>query len=155
MVAHKLKIPVCWPEFGFTGTQQRLTNPQSKSLVVVFDELFRRGSRVLHHGDCRGADDTAHFIWTQLQGDIHLHPPTDPSKRANCQGASRLYAPQPYLERNMEIATRSAFLVACPKGMTEERRSGTWATVRYARNQNKHIIFIFPSGDIVEETVVG
>jgi hypothetical protein len=34
--------------------------------------------------------------------------------------------------------------LACPRGYTEELRSGTWATIRYARKTGVPYVIIFP-----------
>lgn len=39
----------------------------------------------------------------------------------------------PPLKRNHTILDHSQYLVGFPKGPKEERRSGTWATIRYAK----------------------
>jgi hypothetical protein len=44
----------------------------------------------------------------------------------------------------------AAMLAACPKG-PEERRSGTWATVRYARKTGKPVVIFWPDGTVTEE----
>lgn len=58
--------------------------------------------------------------------------------------------PLPYLARNCVIVDEADILLACPKG-PEEQRSGTWATVRYARKQNKRIVIVYPDGTITTE----
>jgi outer membrane protein insertion porin family len=54
------------------------------------------------------------------------------------------------LDRNRAIVDSCDVLIACPKG-PEEQRSGTWATVRYARKQKKRIVIIWPDGEVTEE----
>lgn len=47
---------------------------------------------------------------------------------------------KPYLERNKDIANEGIDgLIAAPSGWVEELRSGTWATVRYARKLKRTI----------------
>jgi len=60
--------------------------------------------------------------------------------------------PKPYLERNHNIVDESELLIACPKSKEEELRSGTWATVRYARKKGVRIILIYPDGSVSEES---
>jgi hypothetical protein len=42
-------------------------------------------------------------------------------------------------------------LIATPSTDDEQLRSGTWATVRYARKAKKRIKLIFPNEKIMEE----
>jgi hypothetical protein len=60
-----------------------------------------------------------------------------------------LHEPAKYLVRDKHIVQASDLMVACPKGLREETRgSGTWATVRYARELHKPCLLIFPGGTI-------
>ena len=59
--------------------------------------------------------------------------------------------PLPYLERNRAIVDACDILIACPKGMQEEQRSGTWATVRYARRRDRPIVIVWPDGTVTRE----
>ena len=125
---------------GFTGTQIGMTDKQKetfKKLIEKCDEL--------HHGDCVGADSDAHNIAKELGKRVHIHPPINSSKRAFNDG-DILNNPKEYLDRNHDIVDSSDFLIATPKGMNEELRSGTWATIRYARKRNKKVVIIYPNG---------
>lgn len=129
-------------KMGFTGTQRGMTAKQLRE----FREMLHYGMPVeFHHGDCIGADEEAHnsVMIHSWPCTIYIHPPCIPSKRAFCQGAVIL-EPRPYLERNHSIVDHCDVLVAAPKESTEQLRSGTWATVRYARKVGKHVRIIFP-----------
>jgi hypothetical protein len=53
------------------------------------------------------------------------------------------------LTRNQKIVTDCDVLIACPKAMQEEQRgSGTWMTIRYARKVEKRYVVIYPSGEL-------
>ena len=119
------------PEIGFTGTQEGMSEKQRSSLRQVLAGFFADGARVFRHGDCVGADAQAHAIAKAIGFRVVIHPPSDDSKRAFCQGDVVL-TPRPYLLRNRHIVDASGVLIATPKG-DEELRSGTWSTVRYAR----------------------
>lgn len=54
----------------------------------------------------------------------------------------------PEIRRNREMVDRCCVLVACPETETEVVRSGTWATVRYARSKGKRLAVISPNGDV-------
>lgn len=139
---------------GFTGTSGHVTRVQENRLDYTFADLRRDRALTLHHGDCIGADKIAHELWKGLGGNVWIHPPTDPKKRAWCKADEEdfINAERPYLDRNMDIAMGCQLLIACPGNMTElPRGSGTWATIRYARKLLKPITIIFPDGSIAHE----
>lgn len=129
-------------KFGFTGTQGTPTIFQRSTFVSWLRTRARPGDE-FHHGDCIGADEFAHFIAQALELDIHVHPADIKAKRAYCVGDT-IYAAQAPLTRNDVIAEECDELVALPKTQEEELRSGTWATVRYARNRGKRVTIIGP-----------
>jgi hypothetical protein len=119
---------------GFTGTREGLSSPQREALLNLLIELK---PRELHHGDCLGADTEAHLLCVALQILIHIHPPNVGAYRAYCHFLGtdfieKIWEEKPYLVRNHDIVDNSDYLIACVKG-PEELKSGTWATVRYAR----------------------
>lgn len=141
---------------GFTGTQEGMTKRQRREVYKLFKELHDdpdpfglNHKNVLHHGDCVGADDEAHTVSEELPEPMwywhHGHPPVEVAKRA-----WRVFAfeeePKPYLERNRDIVMACEVLIATPKTADEELRSGTWATVRYARKASKPVIIVNPDG---------
>lgn len=129
-------------KIGFTGTQIGMTDEQKKRLKILLKQMKATS---LSHGDCIGADEQAHKIAKSLGLEIYIHPPIDSSKRAFCKDYDVIYPPKDYLKRNKDIVNESDRIIAMPKGK-EELRSGTWATVRYAKKQCKSIIVIYPSG---------
>lgn len=72
------------------------------------------------------------------------------SNRAFCKGAVVTYKPEPYLDRNHYMVDRCNLLIACPEGI-EALRSGTWATVRYARKRPRNHLIIYPDGTTFEQ----
>jgi hypothetical protein len=42
-------------------------------------------------------------------------------------------------------------LIGCPGGSTEERQTGTWATIRHARRLRRTVVLVYPDGRIVVE----
>lgn len=133
---------------GFTGTQTGMTGPQQ---TRAYRLLLALKATVLHHGDCIGADDQMDRIGRELGLTIYIHPPTNPSKRAWCNtlpiGETWTEFPaQPYLTRNKAIVDSVRTLIAAPKSMTEELRSGTWSTVRYARKPGWTVLVVWPDG---------
>lgn len=137
-------------QVGFTGTQRGLTDYQIQALIHLLSNL---GDARLHHGDCIGADAKAHEIAVELCIPIAIHPPVDPSKRANCvldpRAGGVIYPAQPYLVRNRAIVTATDQLIACPSVRYEVTRSGTWATIRYARQLRRPHTIIYPDGQVL------
>ncbi len=127
---------------GFTGTQKGLTHRQSQELALRLQEL-PLGS-TFHHGDCVGADAEAHDIARRLSyNKVVIHPPINFHKRAWCSGTV-VRPPKPYLERNHDIVDASDILIVCPAQQQEVQRSGTWATIRYAKKKCIPVIMIGP-----------
>jgi hypothetical protein len=141
-------------KYGFTGTQIGMSDRQKEALRALFE---RDTIDEFHHGDCVGADYEAHVIvWGLTFGPtIVIHPPTIRSKRAFCFGYDHPTRPRrwrahgivqlpakPYLDRNHDIVDQTDTLIAAPRTNDEEQRSGTWATVRYARRLGRPIIML-------------
>jgi len=147
IVAEKLraiKPKPAYPIIGFTGTRKGMTDDQ-KEAFKAFLEAHK--PEEFHHGDCVGADADAHKIAKKLKIKIVIHPPEDGKHRAFCKGG-KILKPKPYLERNHDIVGVCSVLIACPKQKREIRRSGTWATVRYARKMNKALSIMFPVAEL-------
>lgn len=131
---------------GFTGTQKGM-NLKQHILVQTFLEEIRWPSE-FHHGDCIGADAQAHGIARELGIRVIVHPPKNFEKRAFCKEAG-MCNPKPYLERNRDIVNDTDVLIATPETSYEVVRSGTWATIRYARKTGKTVYVFFPDGTIM------
>lgn len=131
---------------GFTGTQRGMT-PNQLSVV----RFYLDGYTWLHHGDCIGADAQAHQAARRKGLKIHRHPPDNPSKRAFCD-FNKDDDPYPYLDRNHNIVNWSSLLIAGPGEFEEQLRSGTWATIRYARKTKTQRIIVFSDGTISDDT---
>lgn len=138
---------------GFTGTREGMTAAQRDSLN---DLLEQHQPAEVHHGECQGADAQFHEqAFCGTAANIIIHPPTDDRYRAYCVG-SRItkMPPKPYLERNHDIVNACDLLIACPKG-PEEQRSGTWATIRFARKVGRPVTIIWPNGIIFPDGSIG
>jgi hypothetical protein len=127
---------------SFTGTRHGMTEVQRARfrdvLAGVCPDWF-------HHGDCVGADAEAHEDVARTLCLIHIYPSTA-ATRAWCAGAALTETPKPPLDRNRDIVDAGEALIATPKRMAEELRSGTWAAIRYARKRRKPIHIIWPDG---------
>jgi len=131
---------------GFTGTQQGMSDRQKVRLVDVLHELR---PTEFHHGDCIGADEEAHWIVRSHRIDVWLHPPIKEEKRAFLNSSSIWVGePAEYLDRNGDIVDDSDVLVAMPLDDEEQTRSGTWATIRRARDVEIPIVIVFRNGSM-------
>jgi hypothetical protein len=135
---------------GFTGTRDGLTDKQKMALMkeVLLDHEHE-GIEEAHHGACVGADHQFHdlLVWLIGKHRLILHPPTNQSMMPvllmRWPEAQRK-KPLPYLERNKAIVRTCDRLIACPAQADEIQRSGTWATVRYARIMGRKITLLTP-----------
>lgn len=133
---------------GVTG-HTHITRHQEATLHTL---LTRLGLHVLHHGDCVGADAASHAVALGLHARIVVHPPLNPKLRAFCKGADEVLPPRAYLTRNRHIAHDSRDgLIALPESRFEVLRSGTWSTVRYARELKRRIWIVDVDGKWHEE----
>ena len=125
---------------GFTGTSKGIPVHQllGAARLLNADDEF-------HFGDCVGADYQVWYMANSIGCWTVSHPPTNSKARAFCP-ASVILRPRPYLIRNHDIVDVCDKLIATPHTIREERRSGTWATIRYARKQDKEIIIVGPDG---------
>jgi hypothetical protein len=134
-------------KLGFSGTAKGMTDRQYaavETFVVGARSQEGEGLEEAHHGDCVGADLEFHGIVMFRAQMIYVHPPSDPKARAWTSNAIIL-PPKPYLARNKDIVDSTDVLLAAPEG--EERsypRSGTWATVRYAKARGKLVLVVYP-----------
>lgn len=132
---------------GFTGTSAGMSAYQRLALLKILEQ---GDVGEFHHGDCVGADAEAHDIADSMDISIVIHPPTDTRHRAyktpkgDDWGDMMWLPPKPYLERNHDIVDACDKLIAAPKEDTEQLRSGTWATVRYARKVGKPVVILLP-----------
>jgi hypothetical protein len=137
---------------GFTGTSRGMTPAQLNGLrgILSFAMLTEPHTPELHQGDCIGSDARANEEANRLGWWTVGHPPTDDSKRAFTKVDSEWPA-QEYMVRNHEIVDVCSVLIATPATGQEVQRSGTWATVRYARKIGTPLVIIWPSGEIEVE----
>lgn len=143
---------------GFTGTRQGMSNDQVLQVHMLLGDLRGKGATQASHGMCVGADDQFHFMAKAL-GYFMIGCPgvtTDwtPAYRATME-CDLVMPEKPYLARNRDIIRESDVLIATPKEQTEQTRSGTWATIRYAREAKKALVILYPDGSSTVEQVPG
>lgn len=129
---------------GMTGTSSRsLTSRQLEEAARTLAEL---SPGFVHHGVCVKADEEFHYLVEELFPHIKIigHPPVNQSKMARGLRFYELRQPAEYLVRNHNIVDEVEQLLGFPKGGKEELRSGTWATIRYARRAGKPVKIILP-----------
>lgn len=132
---------------GFTGTRKGLTLLQRCTLEDLVASLE---VTEFHHGLCIGADAFAHELVRRLHpaAEIHGHACTLENQQAPLK-VDVLHVPKPPLERNRDIVAASRMMLATPGTNEEQLRSGTWATVRYARRAEKPLFLILPTQGLV------
>lgn len=131
---------------GFTGTQAGMSVLQ-RSTVLSLVRTLRVD--VVIHGDCVGADADMHSIARECCCRVEVYPSMLVKKRAYCEGDEVYPAMQPLL-RNQTIVERCHILLATPREVDMQMRSGTWATVRYALRNKRRLIVVAPLGVIVQ-----
>lgn len=133
---------------AFTGTQAGMNTFQLQTLKTALGNLL---NYTFHHGGCIGADKQAHGVAMKDRARIVVHPPSDFKKYARVTGYDGYFEtrpPKPYLVRNHEMVDECTILLAAPRTNQEVLRSGTWATVRYARKQGLAIVMLYPFPDV-------
>ncbi len=126
---------------GFTGTQRGMTEAQWRGLWSLL--TARTGN--FHQGDCIGSDWQAAIAARAAGLRVIGHPPDNDSKRAFFP-ANEWREPLSYLERNHAIVRASKEMIATPGEFEEQLRSGTWATIRFARKVGRPLHVIYPDG---------
>lgn len=136
---------------GFTGTRAGMSDLQR---AVTVGLLVSKQAEIAHHGGCIGADIDFDDICSKFQP-RSIVTVVHPSNLKNQQGGWHftIYVKpeKPPLDRNKDIVNEADFLIATPKESTEVLRSGTWATIRYARKAKKPVYIIFPNGAVKAE----
>lgn len=139
---------------GFTGTRKGMTEQQKEAFHKVFNDRFRHADSV-RHGCARGAD-TEFAIMISIRSDkvrtVIGHPCNIKSEQdtTSILWCHELQPECPPLERNNDIVRLCHVLIATPAESVEQRRGGTWYTIRQARKMNRHMIVIFPDGTTEE-----
>jgi hypothetical protein len=125
---------------GFTGTRKGMTDRQKKTLTVILEHLYTED---FHYGDCLGADEQAYSIAYDIGFVMISHPCNIENMRAHTLADEEWEIKEP-LHRNQDIVNICNLLIAAPASLQEEQRSGTWATIRYARQRERPVIILDP-----------
>lgn len=135
-----------------TGTRYTtgLSSVQQQNFERNLHTLLDTGYTYLQHGDACGADSFAHDVALSLGFQIVIHPPSNSKHRAFCTGG--IVRPvESYQVRNLNMVSSCDMVLALPNTNTEVLRSGTWQTVRMARQKELPIVIFFPDGRVVSE----
>ena len=120
---------------GFTGTRHGMTFMQDAAVLRLVDDLHAEHDLTVHHGCCVGADADFHSMCRDLDLVIVGHPGPDyPTGELCARGLTfdALREPMPHMKRNAAIVAASQIMIAAPLEMAEQKRGGTWATIRMA-----------------------
>jgi hypothetical protein len=134
---------------GFTGTQRGMTEAQKESVKYYLSQL---NPGVVRHGMCIGADADFHVIAVQAGWETIGHPGVTRNGKVWLRAAVKpdvVLDEKFFLDRNHDIVDASDEMLACPGENMEQWRSGTWATIRYARKTGKSVILVRPDGLVV------
>lgn len=143
--------------FGITGTRNGMTAAQKQHVHLMLSSgLLAPAPRVFVHGDCIGADQQAAVMAQELGYHTVALPgfnPRDPANTGNraFHLSDEVHPPQAFLVRDRQIVDLADLMLATPAQEQEVMRSGTWATVRYARKVRRKLLLILPSGKVIEE----
>jgi hypothetical protein len=133
-------------KLGFTGTRNGMTKLQKDTVSRL---IISAGPTEAHMGDCIGADTDFYYLIEKIVPSCKKigHVPDKDKTRSKLKYDEEKM-PKPYLTRDHDIVDESDMIIATPKAFYEELRSGTWATVRYAKKTNKRVILVFPNGSL-------
>ncbi len=137
---------------GFAGSKRGTTLKQRDRVREILGKLHEEyGAIKGHFGDCIGSDTEFRNlcrIFGREKVVLVSHPPKDTRWRAFCE-ADETREEKPFLERYRDIVNESNLLIVTPKNQSGEiLKSGTWATIRYARKKGKKVFVIRPDGKI-------
>jgi len=104
-----------------------------------------------HHGCCVGADEFAHYAADLADWAIELHPPVDESDMVKPTSYDNCRTPLTYMKRNKAIVDVAKMMLVVPNTMTEQQRSGTWATYRMAKKKGIERVLVLPDGTVIIE----
>lgn len=134
-------------KIGFTGTRRGMSGSQMQAVLEWL--LDHKAVSYVVHGACEGADRQFHTLVRLVLGDevfVQLYPAVGCHSDIPFDTSSwrHVHDKLPPLQRNIRIVNSADVLLACPAQRHEVRRSGTWATIRYARKAARPVIIFEP-----------
>ena len=142
---------------GFSGTRHGMSHAQKRGVISVLAEI---GPATQYHaGCCVGADEEFTVIVSVYSHDYAIvgHPSAlkQLTSKVCADFCNLVFPAKPPLERNRDIVEATDVLVAAPETAEEQLRSGTWATIRYARKLGRPVYLVMPDGSVRKENVPG
>lgn len=134
---------ICVFVLGVTGSQLGASTAQLHTFKSWVLENWDKIEAV-HNGCCVGWDTQVAYILhgNGLEELVVWHPPSNSDKQGIFQRdwpMGEWRKPKPYLDRNWDIAKECDVVIGAPRTDEEQIRSGTWATLRYARKLGKEV----------------
>lgn len=138
---------------AFTGSRQGPTEPQRRAFTAWL--ATAQPGRMLN-GLAIGCDEWALLAAKDHGWELEGYPCNIGSQVSTVAvhmvvSHGKYHQSMPPLDRNRLMVGMADRLLAMPAGMEEELRSGTWATIRYARKGQKPITVFWPDGSVTTE----
>lgn len=133
-----------------SGSKYGMSEAQVFMFGMLLGKLLQEDSEItIHHGDCIGVDSAVASLTEAHNIPVIVHPPVNDRYKGYNETRPNVVAvrePKDYLDRNHDMVDECFMHVAMPNTTKEQLRSGTWATVRYARKKGKPVAVIYPNG---------
>jgi hypothetical protein len=126
-----------------------MTVAQLSKVEELLGKLQSLSLLVVVHGDCLGADANFDEICARLKIPRTIRPCTFENMRAHCEkyGARLVAPPKKPMQRNRDIVSEADKLIGCPwNDVPIKKGSGTWATIRFAKQKGIPVHIIGPDG---------
>lgn len=137
---------------GFTATRRSMTRLQYLAAMAWMARHDHPDS--VHQGCCVGGDEELTQLASKYWPDavIHAHPSNIEAMTSKSAIACStvFHGALPPLDRNRVIVDIATEMLACPAEIEEQRRGGTWSTIRYARKLRVPLTIIYPDGTLEE-----
>lgn len=132
---------------AFTGTRVGANDRQLEALRQLFEEAT--SGSILLHGGAEGADEQAHDLWKESHLIVEIFPCNISRFEYWTRKSPRSTLIHPIdepLRRNRRMVSACDRLIAVSETGYEVLQSGTWATIRAARQAGVEHTIIFRSG---------
>lgn len=128
-------------KISITGSRRGLTGRQRAFVLPLLADV-----KWLVHGGCIGVDRDVHRLFDYPERTEVW--PSNPEQYAWAQRAAIVHPIEPPLVRNRKIVNATPKLYAFASTYHEIQRSGTWATIRYARKIGHDVTVVWPDGSL-------
>lgn len=146
-----MHTPIVAPTVGFIANRAGLTCPQFRTLTRLLVDREGPGAvagvELVRRGNETDADtDFARVVrWMDPRPGVVVHSCLGDARGDWSAGFEKAETPT---DRNRAIVDGCEVLIACPREPSEEPRSGTWATIRYARTVSRAVVVVYPDGSV-------